>query len=362
MQFLAHPACSFLFVECFCFGSNATSPPNCVPTSYGIKVITSDFQSSDLDSRELSWQIVNLTSFLVNRNVAKLIYDFRSKQTPDLEQHQQLSSFQVATIDLSNDLSEFLQPLHQKNYLSFADDDLFNENLYYWQSPGQYTGEKLYAYGNELQFKLSYSVLRGDVASNKCNYERDADVLLAGLVENRIQFIGLKWTRYQGKFKCDIPITVRIKLVEHQWYALDSRLKMTNQTVGRRQFSLILNALRALFIRASYHSDQIEARLYTVSMGITDPTAEIRLPFLAKSTEKCVHCPGNRDGLFCDTCRSGFYGNAVSDHYCRPCQCPGRPGSESYHAKGCQPDHRYENRAICQVSCTLNSSYWRVSD
>ena len=319
-----------------------------MPANYGIKVITSDFQSSDLDPRELSWQILNLTSFLVNRNVHKLIHDFRNKQTFDLDQHQIQAAFQVATIDLSNDLSEFLQPLHQKNYLSFADDDLFNENLYYWQAPAQYTGKKLYAYGNELQFRLSYSVLRGDVASNKCNYERDADVLMAGLIEGRVQFIGFKWTRYQGKFKCDIPITVRIKLVEPQWFRLDNQLKMTNQTVGRLQFSLILNSLRALFIRASYHSDQIEARLYTVSLGITDPTAEIRLPFLTKSTERCINCSGNREGLFCDTCKPGYYGNAILDHHCRPCLCPGTPGSEGYHAKGCQPDHR--NRAICQVS------------
>ena len=78
--------------------------------------------------------------------------------------------------------------------------------------------------------------------------------MIAGLIENRLQFIGLKWSRYQNKFKCDIPITIRIKLKENQWFKLDNKLKLTNQTISRHQFSLILNSLRALLIRSSYHS------------------------------------------------------------------------------------------------------------
>lgn len=181
------------------------------------------------------------------------------------------------------------------------------------------------------------------------NYEQDADVLIGGLIENRIYFIGYKWTRYQNKFKCDIPITIRIKLKEHNWFKLDPKLKLINQTVDRSQFSLILNSLRVLLIRASYHSDQIEARLYTVTLGVTDPELKIDSPFLAKSTAICVNCSGNRDGLFCEKCKKGYYGNPLTDYYCKPCQCPGIPNySYNYHAEGCFLDPNLSSRPICQ--------------
>ena len=134
-----------------------------------MKIITTDFQLNNHNLKELNWQILNLTSFLANKNVNRLIYDLKNQLQSHLDFNQHQISFQAATIDLSNDLNEFIQPVHLKNYLSFSDDDLFNENLYYWQAPELYVDNKLYAYGNELQFKIAYSVLRGDVASaSKC--------------------------------------------------------------------------------------------------------------------------------------------------------------------------------------------------
>lgn len=337
-----------------------------------VKVIKSDFRTNDHNTKELNWQIVNLTSILVNRNVNKLIDDLTSQ----INYHQSTSfldtnELQVTTIDLNNDQNDLIQPMHLKNYLSFADDDLFNENLYFWNSPEQYIGNKLYALDNELQFKLAYSVLRGDVAPNKCkfsminrdfkldnlliyefickgNYEQDPDVLMAGIIDNRLEFIGFKWSRYQNKFKCDIPITIRIKLKEHLWFKLDNGFKMTNHTINRLQFALILNSIRLLLIRASYHSDQIEARLYTVTMGITDSESGV-LPFQAKITEKCVNCSGNTEGLYCERCKLGYYGNPISEHFCRPCKCPNTPESKIYHADNCLYDVK-RNRSICQVS------------
>lgn len=287
---------------------------------------------------------MNLTSVLLNKAVNKLIYyDFNRETTVDLNQHQ------IATIDLSNDLNQFFLPLHSKNYLLFADDDLFNKNLYYWQAPDQYIGSKLYTYSNELQFKLSFSVLRGDVASNKCNYENDPDILMGGLFDDRPYFIGFKWTRYQSKFKCDVPITIRVKLREYQWFKLDKSLKITNQTIDRLQFTLILNSLRVLLIRASYHSDQIEARLYSVTMGITDPELEIEEPFQAKNIAKCVNClERKRTGLYCEKCIKHYYGNPIANLDCKACQCPQTSDSDNYNADGCQLDHR-TNGFICQV-------------
>lgn len=321
-----------------------------------VQVITSDFQLGNPDKKELNWQIVNLTAILINRNVDRLAHDLVTQNS----QNSQINAIEkVTTIDLSNDFNEFLQPTHLKNYVSFSEDDLFNGNLFYWQAPEQYLGNKLYSYDNELQFKLSYSVLRGDVASNKCDYSGDADVLVAGVIEDRLKFIGFKWTRYQKKFRCDWPITIRIMLKEQFWFQLDEKLKLTKKTVSRLDFGLIFNSLRLLLIRASYHSDQIEARLYTVTMGIIDPTEKVKGTFQGKHFESCMNCGGNSEGLFCEKCKLGYYGNPITNDHCRPCECPSLHNTSTYHADECMFD-RQRNRQVCKVNFNLKFSSFRI--
>lgn len=62
-------------------------------------------------------------------------------------------------------------------HLIVANDELPGIDNYYWDAPQEYLGQKLYSYGGDLKFILSYVVLRGDVSGW---YTEEADVVLQG--------------------------------------------------------------------------------------------------------------------------------------------------------------------------------------
>lgn len=66
-------------------------------------------------------------------------------------------------------------------------------------------------------------------------------------------------------------------------------------------------------------------------------------------TGVCIACQDHSTGAFCDTCEHGFYGNPLIDVNipCRPCPCPGVPGSGVSHADTCVLDPRTQN-PVCR--------------
>ncbi|KAM9343533.1 LOW QUALITY PROTEIN: laminin subunit beta-1 [Pholidichthys leucotaenia] len=65
-------------------------------------------------------------------------------------------------------------------------------------------------------------------------------------------------------------------------------------------------------------------------------------------TGECRECREYTAGHFCERCVDGFYGNPVlgSGDHCRPCPCPGNPGSDHVNGHSCQFDHS-SNQVIC---------------
>uniref|UniRef100_A0A8C5T9A9 Laminin subunit beta-1 n=1 Tax=Malurus cyaneus samueli TaxID=2593467 RepID=A0A8C5T9A9_9PASS len=57
-------------------------------------------------------------------------------------------------------------------------------------------------------------------------------------------------------------------------------------------------------------------------------------------TGTCLHCRDHTDGRHCERCQDGYYGNPVlgSGQQCRPCPCPGYPGTRHYHGSSCHAD------------------------
>ncbi|TKS77036.1 Laminin subunit beta-1 [Collichthys lucidus] len=65
-------------------------------------------------------------------------------------------------------------------------------------------------------------------------------------------------------------------------------------------------------------------------------------------TGECIDCRDYTKGHFCESCIDGFFGNPVlgSGEHCRPCPCPGNPGSNHFNGLSCQADHT-SNQIIC---------------
>ncbi|NXQ61936.1 LAMB1 protein, partial [Anthoscopus minutus] len=57
-------------------------------------------------------------------------------------------------------------------------------------------------------------------------------------------------------------------------------------------------------------------------------------------TGTCLHCRDHTSGRHCERCQDGYYGNPVlgSGQQCRPCPCPGYPGTQHYHGSACHAD------------------------
>ncbi|XP_064375116.1 laminin subunit beta-2-like [Dromaius novaehollandiae] len=57
-------------------------------------------------------------------------------------------------------------------------------------------------------------------------------------------------------------------------------------------------------------------------------------------TGACHHCRDHTAGRHCERCQDGYYGDPVlgSGQQCRPCPCPGFPGTRHYHGSACHAD------------------------
>ncbi|XP_037130494.1 laminin subunit beta-2 [Syngnathus acus] len=65
-------------------------------------------------------------------------------------------------------------------------------------------------------------------------------------------------------------------------------------------------------------------------------------------TGECKECRDYTAGHHCEQCQDGYFGNALlgSGDHCRPCSCPGNPGSDHFNGHSCQADHS-SNLIMC---------------
>ncbi|XP_015910992.1 laminin subunit alpha-1 isoform X2 [Parasteatoda tepidariorum] len=220
--------------------------------------------------------------------------------------------------------TRIVKPTPENGNVVIANDDVTSFSTYYWLAPPDYLGKKLYSYGSDLKFTLSYVVARGDTSGT---YTENADVVLEG----NGQQIGYNW----GIRPEEDEVAISIPLREQGWFLLSPREDGTN-SVTREDFTLILNDLTKLLIRAKFHTDQIEGRLHNIGMEVASNDSNS----LRKigSVEKCF-CPLGYTGLSCELCAPGYKsitGPKVG-HICERCDCYN-------HAESCDgPDGRCEN-------------------
>lgn len=207
-------------------------------------------------------------------------------------------------------------------HLVVANDELPGTNSYYWDAPQEYLGSKLYSYGGDIKFNLSYVVGRGDTSGW---YTRDPDVILQG-GPNNIR-IGYNWKRPQKEEGGRTVITLPLR--EQGWFKVNPDGTNSKEPVSREEFTLIAYNLKRLLVRAKFHTDQVEGGLHNVDMDIannTVPTGKI-----AKGTEMC-QCPEGYAGLSCELCAPGYrrVNNTLVNGKCVKCDCNG-------HSPSCDP-------------------------
>ncbi|XP_058618890.1 basement membrane-specific heparan sulfate proteoglycan core protein isoform X17 [Onychostoma macrolepis] len=231
-------------------------------------------------------------------------------------------------------------------------------DIYYWVLPQNFRGDKVTAYGGELQYRMRY-----EPQARSLVIDRRPDVVLQGN--------GIFLEHYsQTKPLPRVPATITVPFRESAWRRSDG------QPCTREHLLMALADINILMIRATYADNMAESSISNIQMdiavphstgndraleveecacpqGYTGPSCQdcdvgyTRTPGLYLGTcEKCdchghasscdsetgdcLNCLHNTVGRHCENCIRGFYGNPKTGdpQACRPCPCLGHSSSQ----------------------------------
>ncbi|XP_044277194.1 LOW QUALITY PROTEIN: basement membrane-specific heparan sulfate proteoglycan core protein [Varanus komodoensis] len=185
----------------------------------------------------------------------------------------------------------------------------------FWTLPGQFLGNKVDSYGGHLQFKVRYSLARG-----QSEPVQRADVVIVG---------GGQRLLYRARVPTQ-PMLVNQRQVH---FSEENWEKESGGPVSREELLLALQDLEAILIRTVYDNRMASVGLSDVVMDTT--TTEATDLGTARGVEEC-RCPAGYSGLSCERCSVHFErvpgGPFLGS--CSGCSCNG-------HASSCDPSSGY---------------------
>ncbi|XP_067227657.1 basement membrane-specific heparan sulfate proteoglycan core protein isoform X17 [Chanodichthys erythropterus] len=232
------------------------------------------------------------------------------------------------------------------------------KDIYYWVLPQNFRGDKVTAYGGELQYRLRYEPQARSIV-----IDGQPDVVLQG---NGIFLEHYSLPRPLPRVLSTITVPFR----ESAWRRTDG------QPCTREHLLMALADISLFMIRATYADNMAESSISNIQMDIAVPhstgneraleveecacpqgytgpscqecdTGYTRTPGLYLGTcEKCdcsghasgcdsetgdcLNCLHNTVGRRCENCLPGFYGNPKSGdpQACRPCPCLGHSSNQ----------------------------------
>ncbi|XP_060879809.1 basement membrane-specific heparan sulfate proteoglycan core protein isoform X8 [Metopolophium dirhodum] len=189
-----------------------------------------------------------------------------------------------------------------------------SQEVYYWQLPPRFLGNKITSYGGSLSYILRHVPVPGGQSSK--NSAPDIELIS----ENKIRL--LHYSR--ENVEPNTLKTTSVKLLEQNWQRPDG------QVADREHLLMALAGLKSILIKATYTTGTKEVAIQSVTLEITDSfnTGKNR----AVEVEECL-CPEGYKGLSCEECAVGYTrnGQGLYLEICEPCTCNG-------HSNHCDPD------------------------
>nr|CAD7195790.1 unnamed protein product [Timema douglasi] len=225
----------------------------------------------------------------------------------------------VETLNRDEPITDNIHVDSTTRELVFQDFSRRTPDVYYWQLPTQFLGDKVTSYGGNLNYTVRYVPTPGGQSSR--NSAPDVELLSS----NDIRLLYFR----REQIEPNQPQSISVPLLEQYWQRQDG------QTANREHLLMALADLGSILIKATYTTNTREAALLGVTLDVAEErnTGQER----ALAVEQCV-CPRGYRGLSCEDCDVG-YTRALEGIYlglCEQCNCNG-------HSSECNPD-----TGICQ--------------
>lgn len=179
----------------------------------------------------------------------------------------------------------------------------------YWIAPSSFLGNKLDAYGGRLSFRVSNNPKegRGDLGSPAKPIRRP-DIVLGG------NGITIMYSNLQQP-EPSRSLAMDLRMIEENF-----QYSFSGRPVNREDFMMVLANIDQFEIRAQYFDQIVDASLSSIEWF--DSTSKSGSGGKASSVERC-RCPPEYTGLSCERCSSGHYRSNLGPYLrqCVPCQC-----------------------------------------